>query len=285
MIKAIKKYRYPYLFVAVPILWLCIFIIYPLMGTVALSFTDWNGIEPPRFIGFDNYVALAQDSGFRKSVVNTLWFAIESLVGGVGLALLTALALSEKIKLKGFFQAVFFMPVVINLVALGFLWKLIFNANGPLNYLIQAIGMNSVNWLGDPDFAMHAIITMSIWAGFGYSMVLFYTALLNIPAELYEAASIDGANTLERFVNVTVPGLRNTLVFISITGVAGALSVFTQIFVMTNGGPFRQTETVMFYLYSQFQSLNLGYANAIGLSLFAVLLIFSVVNLRFGEDY
>jgi len=280
LVRAIWRRRGAYLFIAAPLLSLLVFVAYPLASSLILSFTDWNGVQPPQWIGLANYYRLGRDEEFLISVRNTVVFAVESLVGGVGIALVAALIINRRLRGHNFFRAVYFLPVVTNMVAIGFLWKLIYHPRGLLNYLISLVGFDPIRWLGHPDFALHSIVLMSIWQGFGYSMVLFLAALQTIPIELYEAATIDGANVWHRFRHVTWPGLQNIMLFISITGVSGAFTVFTQIYVMTNGGPLSSTQTIMLHLFNQFQSLNLGYANAIGFSLFIFLFVFALINLK-----
>lgn len=282
--RAIWRHRDAYLFIAAPLISLALFLAYPFCSALFLSFTDWNGIEAPNWIGLDNYTHLIQDPEFVQSVQNTFVFAIESLAGGVVLALCAALALNQKLRRRDFFRTVYFLPVVTNLVAIGFLWKLIYHPEGLLNYLLSLVRIPPIHWLGDSNTALHAIVIMSIWQGFGYSMVLFLSALQTIPAELYDAAKIDGAGAWMRLVHVTLPGLRNIFVFVSITGVAGAFTVFTQIYVMTQGGPLGSTQSLMMYLLKQFNALNLGYANAIGFVLFFFLFIFALLNLKIAGN-
>lgn len=278
--ESLWKGRTGYLFIAVPMVSLGLFVFYPLLSAMWLSLHDYNGIKQPRWVGLDNYVGLLQEATFRRAMGNTVLFAVESLVLGVGIALIAALVIHRCTWGRGFFRAAFFLPVVTNMVAVSMLWKLIYQETGILSGLLSLVGVAPRAWLNSPGTALHAVVLMSVWQGFGYSLIVFLAALGAIPKEYYEAARVDGANGLQEFWNITLPGLRYPMLFLSITGVAGALMVFTQVYVMTSGGPVDSTRTVMYDLFLRFTRLKLGEANAVGVMVFVFLLLFSLVNLR-----
>jgi ABC-type sugar transport system permease subunit len=280
--RAVWKGRSGYLFILVPLASLTLFFFYPFIRAIYASFTDYNGMTMS-WIGIDNYVTLFHDERFLTAISNTLVFTVESLVVGVGIALISSLILHEIHTGKSFFRGIFFMPVVTNMVAVSMLWKLLYLKRGVINALLITVGLPAMSFLGSPDNAMHAIVVTSAWQGFGYSMVIFLAALEGIPREQYEAAMLDGANYFQQFWNITIPGLKYTFLFLSITGVSGAIMVFTQIYIMTEGGPLNATTTVMFDLFDRFIHLRLGEANAIGVLIFLFLLVFSILNLRISR--
>lgn len=237
------------------------------------------------WVGAKNYVTLFQDEKFLKAVQNTLLFTFESLAVGVGIALLSSLIIHQVSTGKSFFRGAFFLPVVTNMVAVSMLWKMLYLKRGLINGLLAFIGLGPISFLGNPDNALHAVVITSAWQGFGYSLVIFLAALESIPRDYYEAAMLDGANFFQQFWYVTVPSLRYTFLFLSITGVSGAVMVFTQIYTMTDdGGPMNATTTVMFDLFDRFTHLRLGEANAIGVIIFLFLLAFSILNLRISRE-
>ncbi|HPH98174.1 MAG TPA: sugar ABC transporter permease [Anaerolineaceae bacterium] len=277
------KGRNGYLFILPPLLSLVIFFFYPFLRAIYLSFTDYDGTNM-KWVGLDNYIHLLQEENFQKAAVNTLAFTVESLVVGVGIALISALVIHHISTGKGFFRGVFFLPVVTNMVAVSMLWKMLYLKRGLINGVLGMLGIAPISFLGSPQNAMFAIVITSAWQGFGYSMVMFLAALEGIPKEFYEAADIDGANFFQKFWFITIPELRYTFLFLSITGVSGAVMVFTQIYVMTAGGPLKSTGTVMFDLFDRFIHLRLGEANAIGVIIFLFLLVFSLINLRISRE-
>lgn len=281
--KNIWKGRNGYLFILFPLLSLVIFFFLPFIRAIYISFTDYDGTNMS-WVGFGNYVNLLQDENFLKAVQNTLVFTVESLVVGVGIALISALIIHQISAGKSFFRGAFFLPVVTNMVAVSMLWKMLYLKRGFINGMLGLIGIAPISFLGSPQNAMHAIVITSAWQGFGYSMVMFMAALEGISKEYYEAADIDGANFFQKFWHITVPELRYTFLFLSITGVSGAVMVFTQIYVMTSGGPLKSTGTVMFDLFDRFTHLRLGEANAIGVIIFLFLLVFSLLNLRISRE-
>ena len=298
-----REALYGYTFIAPAVLIILIFAILPVVAAFSLSFTRYDIITPPRWIGFANYRRLFYDSLFFKSLGNTLYYAIGVIPVGMILSLLLALILNRVLRGISFFRAAYYLPVVTSLVAVSMIWMWIYSPAdyGLLNYLlslaahlIQGIGelcgidaMTRIDflrrsWLGDPSLAMPAIIMMSIWKGLGYNMVIYLAGLQSIPEQLYEAATIDGAGRWGKFRNITWPLLKPTTFFIIVTSIIGASQVFGQVYVMTNGGPNNTTTTVVHQIFQNaFSFLRMGYAAAMAFVLFLIIFAVSMLNWRF----
>lgn len=281
----LKKYSMPYLFIAVPMISFIAFLLIPMLVSFWWSLNDYSGLQPPRFIGLQNYVELfTQDRYFLQSLRNTTLFVLMGMGIGPTLGLLTAILLNQKVHFQSFFRTVYYMPVMTSLVVVSTIWVMLYNQNGLFNALMEMIGLQPVGWLSNPNVALFSVTIASIWQGFGFETVIFLAALQSIPKELYEAAMMDGATAMQKFWYITVPSLRYVIAFVYIYGVIGSYQVFDQVFVMTNGGPVHSTSTVVYYLYSKFLDLRLGYASAIAYILFAVLVIFSYFELRLSRE-
>ena len=265
-----------------------VFFFLPVLAAFALSFTDFDiyalgSFAFARFVGFKNYAQLLSDPLFWKAFRNTLEFL---LIGGplsIAVSLGAALMIQSKlVRWKGFFRTAFFTPVVTTLVAVAVIWRFIYHPRfGLLNYLLSLVGIGGVDWLGDQHWAMPAIILMAVWKNFGYNMVIFIAGLQNIPAELYEAASIDGAGRLQQLRTITVPLLAPTTVYISILTMIGYFQLFSEPYVMTQGGPLNSTLSIVLLMYQQgFRWWNMGYSAALAFVLFAFILIGSVIQSR-----
>jgi len=253
-----------------------------------LSFTDFDiyslaNFANARIIWFKNYVELFQDPLFWKALKNTFYFL---LVGGplsIALSLAAALMLQSKlVRFKGLFRTAYFAPVVTTLVAVAVVWRFVYHPRyGILNYTLSLIGIGPVDWLGDPNWAMPAIILMAVWKNFGYNMIIFIAGLQNIPEELYEAASIDGARKLQPFWSITVPMLAPTTLFITIITMIGYFQLFAEPYVMTQGGPLNSTLSIVLLMYQRgFRWWNMGYSAAIAFVLFAIILVGGVAQSR-----
>lgn len=281
LIKKIKAGSDGYLFVAIPFIFLLIFNLLPMIMGFVMSFTSWNGINEPEFVGMENFVnVLTDDPVFYNALFNTIQFAILYVLGIGAIGLIIALAINRITRLKSFFRVTYFIPFITPLVVVSLIWILIYTDNGLINSFLDVIGVDSVGWLSNPDIALYSIIFMSIWQSMGFSMIILLAGLQNIPQQLYEAVEIDGANMFQSFLHVTLPGLKDTFVFIVIYGLIIGFQVFDQIFVMTSGGPVNSTQTLVYMVYSNFQSLNLGYSSAIAYILFFILLIISYIQLK-----
>lgn len=255
------------------------------MGTsLVYSFSDYSGIGPLRWVGLDNYADLFGDPRFAQAWGNTAVFAVVTMTVGPLLGLLTALMLNQRIPARAFFRAVYFVPVTSSLVVVSTLWKLLLNDRGPVNSVLSTLGLPAHDWLADPSTSLLAVSAASIWQGFGFETVVFLAALQGIPAELLEAARMDGAGIWRRFLSVTLPALRPTTLFVFVVGVIGAFQAFDQMYVMTQGGPVGSTTTIVYYIVERFKNLDLGAASAAAYLLVLVLVLISVVQLRIGRE-
>jgi len=269
---------------------LTLFVIVPFVTAIYLSFfnVDFNMVEGPQFWGLEQYRRILVDPitspVFYKALMNNLTFALIVVPAQTGLAVLLAVMLNTKLKGIAFFRTFFFMPVVFPMSLVAIIWALMFSRDslGMLNGLLNLFSfgyIQPIDWLGDPNIALLSIALLSVWAGVGFQMVIVLAGLQEIPVELYEAASLDRANRWQRFWNVTIPGLRNTLIFVVIITTIFSLRLFDQVFILTKGGPIDATQTVMFQaVTSAFVEGNVGRASAI--TVIFVLIIIAITLLQ-----
>jgi multiple sugar transport system permease protein len=277
--------RSAYLFLAPGVIIFSIFTLAALVFAFYLTFHRWSIIEPAKpYVGLTNYDDMVHDERFLQSVLNTIYFTGASvpitMIIGLGLALL----LNQPIRGRAVFRTVYYLPVVTPFVVSALLWKWLYNGEfGLFNYYLLKghIIDQPLLWLSDKDLAMPAVVLMSIWSGVGFSMVVYLAGLQAIPAELYESAKLDGAGALRRVRYITIPMLRPTTLFLLVIGIIGSLQVFTQIFVMTSGGPVNKTTTMVYYMYLwAFKYYDMGYASTLAFGMFAMLLVFTALQLR-----
>ncbi len=265
-----------------------LFFFVPVLAAFIMSFTDFDiyslgDFRYARFVGLRNYLQLFEDPLFWKAMGNTVYFLI---VGGplsIAVSLGAAVLLQSRlVRFQSFFRFVYFAPVVTTLVAVAIVWRFIYHPRfGLLNFFLSLVGVHMIDWLGDPHWAMPAIIVLAIWKNFGYNMIIFIAGLQNIPASMYEAASIDGANAWQRFRRITLPLLAPTTVFIAIITMIGYFQLFAEPYVMTQGGPLNSTLSIVLLMYQQgFRWWNMGYSAAIAFVLFACILVVSVIQTR-----
>ncbi len=284
-IRSVQKFAIPYLFIAVPVVSLIIFLIIPMVASLWWSLNDYSGLQPPKFVGLNNYVQLlTNDNIFAKGLVNTTAFVLLGMSIGPTLGLLTALMLNQKVRFRSFYRTAYYLPVMTSLVVVSTIWLMLYNRNGLINTVLETFGLAKVAWLSSPHVALFSIVIASVWQGFGFETVVFLAALQSIPRELYEAAMIDGAGGGAQFRYITLPSLRPVIVFVYIIGIIGSYQVFDQIYVMTSGGPVYSTTTIVYYLFSKFMDLRLGYASAIAYILFFILVIFSYIQMRISRE-
>jgi multiple sugar transport system permease protein len=277
-----------YAFLAPALGLIFIFFFLPVLGAFLLSFTDFDiyaigDLDTLRFVGLDNYQRLLQDPLFWTALRNTLYFV---LIGGplsVAVSLAAALLLNARlVRFKGMMRTVFFLPVVTTLVAVAVVWRYLYHPRyGLLNYLLGWFGVAPIDWLGDPVWAMPAIILLAVWKNFGFNMVIFIAGLQSVPERLYEAARIDGATAWQQFRHVTLPMLAPTFLFVALMTMIGYFQLFAEPYVMTQGGPANSTLSVVMLMYQEgFRWWNLGYAAAVAFVLFAIILIGTLLQLR-----
>jgi ABC-type sugar transport system permease subunit len=284
--RAVKKYYVAYLFILVPVLSTVIFLFIPMVSSLVFSFCDWSGIQPPKFVGLANYQKLILgDRKFIRAFINTTIFVILGQGSGPIFGLLSALALNQKVKFRAGFRTIYFLPYMTSMVVVATVWKMLYSESGLVNAVLRGAGLPTTRWLMNPKTALLAIIVASVWQGFGFETVIFLAALQAIPRELYEAAMIDGANAWNRFWHVTLPSLRPIIVMIYIIGIIGTYQVFDQIYVMTGGGPLQSTQSIVGHLFSNFTYMKFGYASAVAYVLFAILAVFSYLQIKlFGRE-
>ncbi len=277
----------PYLFLAPALALIGIFVIYPILAVVYFSFTEWDIVRPPVWIGIQNYQQLVADPTFWKALTNSIVYL---LVTPTIIALSVGLAIIVNRKLRGvsIFRALYFVPAVSGSIAIGIAWRWLFDRNGFINSVLISIGAlkTPIQWLSEPSLVLPIAMLLTIWAGIGYYSVIFVAGLQNIPEELYDAAQIDGCNSLQKHWHVSLPGLRPQIVFVSVISSLAALKVFDEIYVLTNrtGGILDSGVTVVFYLWKEaFVLEHAGYAAAIAMVLLVLTLAFSIVNVRFLE--
>ena len=265
-----------------------LFFVIPVLSAFLLSFTDFDiyalgSFANARFVGLGNYSKLMADPLFWKSLGNTMYFLC---VGGplsVAVSLGAALLLiSRLVRFQSFFRFVYFAPVVTTLVAVAVVWRFLYHPHfGLLNYFLGFLGVHQIDWLGDPHWAMPAIILLAVWKNFGYNMIIFIAGLQGIPRSLYEAASIDGAGTWQQFTMITIPQLAPTTLFVGIITMIGYFQLFAEPYVMTQGGPANTTISVVLMMYQQgFRWWSMGYAAAIAFVLFVFILVGSLIQAK-----
>jgi multiple sugar transport system permease protein len=267
---------------------IALFFVLPLLAGFVLSLTDFDvyAIGSPgvaRFVGLGNYLKTLESRDFWNALRNTLYFVVVgapiSLLVSLGAAMLLSARL---VRFKSVFRTIYFAPVVTTIVAVAVVWRYLYHPHyGLLNYLLGLVGLGPVDWLGDPHWAMPAIILLSVWKNFGYNMLIFVAGLQSIPDELYEAAEVDGAGPWSRFRHVTLPGLAPTFLFVGVTVMIGYFQLFVEPYVMTQGGPLRSTTSVVLLMYEQgFRWWRMGAASAIAFILLAITLAGTLVQMR-----
>jgi multiple sugar transport system permease protein len=277
-----------YLFNAPGLIIFAVFVIYALFTSFVLSFQQWNLLEPQKtFVGLDNYRTMIHDQDFRSAIGHSLYFVIGTTFPQMAIGLGLALLLNAKLRGLSWFRTAFYLPVITPLVIAAIIWKWVYNADyGLANYYLLKAGIihEPLLWLADRKLAMPAVIIMVLWKAAGFNMVIYLAGLQAIPTELYEAADVDGANAWTKFRRVTLPLVAPTTFFLLIINIVGGMKAFTEIFVMTNGGPPGPggvTTTVTYYIYQQaFEFFKMGYASALAYTLFAMLFVFSFLQFR-----
>jgi multiple sugar transport system permease protein len=276
------------IFVAPALLLLAVFFALPVLAGLLLSLTDFDlyAIADPgtvRWVGLENFVTVLSSAAFRQALANTLIFVLV----GVPLSLLVSLAAAllldhPRARWRGIFRTVFFVPVVTTLVSVAIVWRYLYHPQyGLLNQALGLAGIGPIDWLGDPRFAMPAIIILAVWKNFGYNMLIFLAGLQTIPDVLYEAAAIDGAGAWRRFRHITLPGLAPTALFVGLTTMIGYFQLFAEPYVMTQGGPLGSTRSLVLLMYEEgFRWWRMGLAATIAVVLLVITVVVAMVQLR-----
>ncbi|SFF39739.1 multiple sugar transport system permease protein [Paenibacillus algorifonticola] len=281
-----KRFSYSVLFILPAFILYTLFVIYPTLNSVNLSFTSWDGVSDHiRYIGFDNFVEMFQSERVYNALKNTLILSITLVVLENILALILAILVDQVRWCKSLFRSIFYFPVLLSGIVMGFVWTIIFNFNfGVISQVLDKVGLSDwkIDWLGDPDYALLAIIITTVWKGSGYYMIIYLAGLQGIPPELNEAASIDGASRWQKFRHITFPLLASAMTVSVMLSMIGALKIFDQIAVMTDGGPGFATETLTYIVYKVgFGELRQGYGTALSLMLFVLILMVSLIQVKF----
>jgi multiple sugar transport system permease protein len=287
-----RQARAAWFFLAPALALIGFFFFLPILGGFVLSLTDFDiyaigSPEIARFVGARNYAQVLHGWEFWNALRNTIYFVIVggplSVLASLGAALLLSARL---VRLKGLFRTAYFAPVVTTLVAVAIVWRYLYHPRyGFLNYALGALGVGPIDWLGDPRWAMPAIILLAVWKNFGYNMLILTAGLQSIPEELYEAAEVDGASAWRRFRSITLPGLAPTFLFVGVITMIGYFQLFAEPYVMTQGGPLRSTTSVMLLMYEEgFRWWRMGKASAIAFLLFAIVLAGTLAQLRMRRE-
>lgn len=260
-----------------------LFVFWPILESLRLSFFDWNLMEASRdFIGLDNYESLMRDDRFWNSVNNTVIYTLGTVPVGIALALGLALVCNQALKGMAFFKSVYFLPVITSFAMISIIWSFLMDPDiGLLTYAANRLGFNMPGMLRSTTWALPAVMAVAVWKNLGFNMVILLAGLKGIPVSLYEAAKLDGAGPVQRFWSITLPSLRHTLLFVLITSVISSFQVFDQVYVMTRGGPLHSTETIVYYIYHQgLELLDMGYASSMAWLLFVVVFLITILQLR-----
>jgi ABC-type sugar transport system permease subunit len=275
----------PYFLVAPYIAHFLLFVAFPVIFSIVLTFHQWNIIAPMKFIGLANYTRLFQDKFFSQSLVNTLIFLVIHIPLQIIIALMLAEALNQKIKFRGFFRAAFFLPVIVSGVVVTILWQQLYGFDtGLFNKILTAIGMGRVGWLVDPSWAMPSIAIMATWKNVGLYIILFLVGLQTVPAHYYEAADLEGATHWQKFFKITLPMINPTIFMVVVLSTIGGFSLFIEPYVMTGGGPLNSTLSAVLYIYKQgFFYYHMGYSATLGLFFAALILSVVAIQKKFIE--
>ncbi len=273
-----------YLCLTPAIIGLLVLTILPLFGVILIGFTEWSGLRPPSFVGLQNYVNLfTKDLFFTKSIVVTLYYALGAVVGGILYSFILAMMLNRKMPLRGFWRAVFYLPYIVPAMAVNILWAWMYDANfGLFNYILNSLGLQKSMWLYSERTSVPSLVLMAVWTS-GNLVVIFLAGLQNVPRVYHEAAEIDGANPVQRFIHITVPMMTPIIFYNFLISVITAMQVFVPAFSLTNGGPNNSTLFMVYLIYREgFMRNNFGYASSISFIFFIFIAL--ITGLIFGSS-
>jgi multiple sugar transport system permease protein len=281
-----------WVFSAPAIILLIIFLVVPFFMAIGLAFTDQRLIPnpnlPTQLVGLRNFVRLVDDEAFLRGLLNNFYFVVVVVPLQTSFALLLAILINQKIQGVNVYRTIYFAPVVTSMVVVSIVWTFLYNPVGLINAFIQTISFGQLgpfNWLQNTKLVFPSIMVLSIWQGVGFQMVIFLAGLQEIPDDLYEAADVDGANKLQQFFFITIPQLRNTIIFVVVSTTILAFKLFDQVKVMTDGGPQNASMTAMLYAIDQgWGQLKVGYASAITVVFFVIVLVVSLLQRRFLRE-
>jgi len=271
-----------YLLIAPMMLGFAVFFLFALLASLALSLTSWDVLSSPVWVGVDNYRQLFRDAEFLTALRNTAAITIPNVLLRLIFSLALALALNSDIRFRVFYRVLFFMPVLTMPVAIGTIWKWLYDpAFGPINAFVAQLGLPRPEWLSNPETAVIAVIIVLLWSGVGYDMIIFLAGLQNIPREYHEAAQLDGAGSWRRFWDITLPLLTPTTFFLTVIAVISSLQVFDLVYVMTRVGSSNRLPTIVYYIYEEgFRNFRMGYAITVAWALLFMILVFTLLQFR-----
>lgn len=285
-----RQTAWAYAFLAPAFLLFGVTVFYPMIRALQFSLYHWPlGSAPKTFVGLDNYQRLLDDALFLKSIANTVYFTIATVIPTLAIALGIALLLNRRdLRARGLFRTIYFVPVVTSLVAVAFVWRILLEPSfGLVNAVFRLVGLHGPGWLADPDWALNGVVLMTVWRDVGYYMVIFLAGLQTIPRDIYDAAEVDGASRWQTFRRITLPLLNPSIVLAAVIGVIYGLQLFTQVYVMTGspqrlaGGPSDSTESIVLFIVQQaFRPLEMGYPSAAAIVLFVLIMAVTLVQLR-----
>ena len=285
MYKYYKKYV-PYLFLLPAAVILILFFFIPFFETIVLSFFDYNSnIYHPQFVSLANYIELLKSPVFYKVLWNTFLYLIVAVPFLVVFPLIIAIMINQKIKGITLYKILIYLPVIVSIVVAAIAFKWLYAQQGILNYAMDILHLPAIGWLTDPRFSLYSVILVTIWKGIGYYMMIYLSALMSVPKDLYEACEVDGANPIVKHLTVTLPHLMPTIGLVTMVSSISAMKVFVEIYVMTKGGPLDASKTIVYYIYERaFENLDLGIASAASVILLVIVLAMSVLNFTLFEN-
>ena len=278
-----------YAFILPTIVGFVIFIVGPMLASFAISLYDWNLLTAPKYVGLANYEQLFADQRIVTVYLTTFRLALIIVICNMSLGLVLALMLDRKMPviLRNFFRVSFFFPFVVSAVAVSLIWTFLLHRDlGPINYYLGLLGIDRINWLNSSTYSPWAIVIADVWKNVGFYMLVFLGGLQAIQRDYYEAAEVDGANSWQQFRKITLPLLSPTILFLTVISVIGALQIFEQPQILTQGGPGDATRTIVMYIYEHgFRFFDMGYASTVALSLFVIILILTLIQFRLSRRW
>jgi multiple sugar transport system permease protein len=277
-----NKAIYAYLFILVPVIFLMIFWVYPVVISMTNSLFKWDLANPRIFVGLANYKEMFTDLKFWNAVKVTLIYAFSTITPTIIIALLLAVMLSKKVWLRSLLRSIYFLPWTIAFLAVAIIWKWLYNPSfGLINHIFNWFHISGVNWLNNSNTALLSLIIVGIWWGLGYDLIIYLAAIQSIDQQLYEAAQIDGANEWSKFRHITFPSITEANIFVVIVSVINGFQIFDSPYAMTKGGPASATKTIVLYIYeTAIKNFEFGYACTLSLLLFVVVMLISIFTLR-----
>jgi len=281
---ATHRHRHLYLWILPALLVYVAFKLVPMIGGLGLSMLRWDGIKDAIFVGFQNFQRMADDDKLLPALLHNVQYALGTVTGKISLALFLAILLNQALRGRTFYRTMLFLPVIMSFAVVSILWTWMYNDQfGLINSLLRGVGLNAlaVQWLGDPRYALLALMFVDIWKWYGFHMVIFLAGLQSIPQEYYEAARVDGATRWQQFAHITLPQLRPVMIVNITLALLGAFNVFEIPYIMTQGGPVNATNVLSLYSYSQaFQSGRIGYGAALSYVILLIVGVIAIVQLR-----